>query len=182
MFWKYQSKLGNEKSLNMVFHPVKEGRDPQPRQRPLGSSWTKLKENNEEKHIQIILYKCSSRQRVRLEQRRGQGPWWQETTYYADSRGPGQTKKSLTLQTDRKPHVVNVKCPGGKGERGLNPQLPKVTCSSLCPYYNTIIIKLATQIRSSHHAPTPWHFWSKLNKDKNLPSLWEGEAGMKIKE
>ena len=28
----------------------------------------------------------------------------------------------------------------------------------------------------------PWHFWSRLNKDKNPSSLWEGEAGMKIRE
>ena len=28
----------------------------------------------------------------------------------------------------------------------------------------------------------PWHFWSKLNKDKNPSSPWEDGLGVKIRE
>ena len=38
------------------------------------------------------------------------------------------------------------------------------------------------QIRSTHHALTPWHLLSKLNKDKNLSSPLEDGTGMKINE
>ena len=49
-------------------------------------------------------------------------------------------------------------------------------------HYALIIVKLDLQIRSTHHAPTPWHFWSKLSKDKSSSSPWEDGAGMKIRE
>ena len=37
-------------------------------------------------------------------------------------------------------------------------------------HYVLITIKLPLQIRSSHHAPKPWHFWCNLKKDKNPSS------------
>ena len=43
-------------------------------------------------------------------------------------------------------------------------------------------IKLVLQVRSTHHASMLWHFWSKLNKDKNPSSPQTEGAGMKIRE
>ena len=40
-------------------------------------------------------------------------------------------------------------------KKGVNLQHLNVTCYSLCHLYNSIIIKLAMQIRSSHHALMP---------------------------
>ena len=69
-----------------------------------------------------------------------------------------------------------------KGGKGHESPASKCNLSSLCPHYNKIITKLLMHIRSIHHALTPWHFQSKLNKDKNPSSLREGGAGMKIRE
>ena len=49
-------------------------------------------------------------------------------------------------------------------------------------HYALITIKLALQRGGTHHAPTPWHFRSRLNKVKNPSSLQEGGAGMKNQE
>ena len=46
-------------------------------------------------------------------------------------------------------------------------------------YYALITIKLTLQLRSTHHAPMQWHFWSKLNKDRNPSTLWKMELGWK---
>ena len=37
------------------------------------------------------------------------------------------------------------------------------------------------QIRSTHHTLMFWHFWSKLTKGKNPPSLCKGGPGTKIR-
>ena len=50
---------------------------------------------------------------------------------------------------------------------------------NLYVHYALIIIKLALQIKSSHHAPMPWHFRSRSNKTKILPPLRQVELGWK---
>ena len=49
-------------------------------------------------------------------------------------------------------------------------------------YYALITIKLTLHVRSTHHGLMPWHFWSKLNKDRNPSSLLKNGAGMKIRK
>ena len=50
--------------------------------------------------------------------------------------------------------------------KGGNLLHPKVTIV----HSVLIVIKLALQIRSSHHVPKPWYFWRNLKKDKNPSS------------
>ena len=79
--------------------------------------------------------------------------------HYANSGVHGQTKKAGTSTLMECFGVI--KCPGneqGMMEKGASLQHLNVTCCSLCPHYNKIIIKLAVQINITHHAPTPGHF------------------------
>lgn len=53
----------------------------------------------------------------------------------------GQTKKSRTFQTAKKPHILGDKCPGGKERqtgKGGNLQHLNGNFCSLCPFYNKL--------------------------------------------
>ena len=74
--------------------------------------------------------------------------------HITNSRVHGWIKKSQTSRLIENHTFFGGKCPGGrqrKVEKSTNLQCPDVTCCSLCPHYGEIIIKLATQIRSTHH-------------------------------
>ena len=114
---------------------------------------------------------------------RERGVWarWQETTQLVNSRGPWAEKKSRTSRLQESTRLGGEKCPGGRQRKvgkGENLQHLNVDFCS----YVIITIYLALQIRSTHHAPRPWHFESKQNKDKNPFSPLEGGNGMKIRD
>lgn len=91
-----------------------------------------------------------------------------------------QTKQSRNLQPHSKLQVLGDKGLGSRQRKvgkGGNPLLKHVNFCSLCSHYNT---KLAIQVRNTHHASTPRHLESKLNKDKNPFSPQETGAGNTI--
>ena len=93
----------------------------------------------------------------------------------------GRKKKSRSLQTDKKLHLLGDKYQRSRQRKvgkGGNFLSLNVTCCSLY----LITIKLVLQTGTTHHALTPWHLLSKLNKDKNLSSPLEDGTGMKISE
>ena len=87
-------------------------------------------------------------------------------------------KEKQDLQT-RKAHISG--CPGGRQRKVVKGENLQHLNVDLCPYV-VITTYLTLQIRSTHHAPRPWQFQSKQNKDKNPSSLCEGGDGMKIRD
>ena len=92
-----------------------------------------------------------------FKQQKKEPPGWQQTTQLGWQVSWRQTKK------------------GGKRKESL---VFKCNFCSLCSHHN----KTNLQIRISYHASAPWHFPSRLNKDKNSSYPRGGGAGRKIKE
>ena len=121
----------------------------------------------------------------RYEQRRG--AWghmaWNHMSY--KHQGPGADKEKQEppdwQETTHFRVISALEADKERWKRGSNVHLWNVTCCSLCPHYNKIIIKLSMQVECPS-CTKPWHFLSKLNKDTNPSPLWEGGTGMKIKE
>ena len=84
-------------------------------------------------------------------------------------------QESSNLQTDKNRTfgVLSV-CLADKKKVGKGGNLlwPYLACWALCSHYSRIRL----QVRSAHHALTPCHFWSKLNKEKIPPPL--GKLGL----
>ena len=73
----------------------------------------------------------------------------------------GRQRKARTSRLIGNHTFCGAKTLGGrqrKVEEGTNLQYPNVTCCSLCPHYNKIIMKLAMQIRSTQQILMPLHF------------------------
>ena len=82
--------------------------------------------------------------------------------WHAADHGVSKSQTWLSDWTDWR--VLEVDKESGKRQdfSGLN-----VTFCSLCSLYN----KISLEIRGSHHAWMPWHFWSQLNEDMSTPCL-----------
>ena len=120
-------------------------------------------------------------QTTRCEHRRGQG---QVAGNHASCKQPGpraDREKQGPPDWQETTHFRVISALEGDKERwkkGRNLQCLNVTCCSLCPHYN----KISLADKNYHHAPRPWHFGSRLSKDKNPSSLQESGAGMEIRE
>ena len=92
-------------------------------------------------------------------------------------------KKSRNPQTGRKPHILGCKASIEKKKEGKGHESSESECNLvlITPSLQQNCNKISYARRGTHHAPMPWHRWSKLNKDKNPSSLWEGGVGIKIK-
>ena len=81
----------------------------------------------------------------------GSGARWEDTTHLI-SRGLWTDKESRSLQTNRKPHILGDKVPSSRQRkvrkaRDLLLLMQHFACCAL------ITIRLALQIRSTHHVP-----------------------------
>ena len=93
----------------------------------------------------------------------------------------GRQRKAGTSRLTGNHTFGGDKCPRDrlrKAGKGGNLQRPNVTFCSSFSHYN----KISLAAKSTHHAPMPWYYQSKLNKDKYPSSSREGGAGMKIRE
>ena len=106
------------------------------------------------------------------------GARWQEITHLVNSWVHGQRKQEPPDGQETTLWVISVL--EAHKERWGKVGISWVLMQPIA-HYGLITIQLALQIRSTQHAPMPWHFWSKLNKDKNPSSPQEDGAGMKIK-
>ena len=94
---------------------------------------------------------------IRKDKGKQESPDWQETTHF---------RVTSVLEADK--------------ERWEKVGISSIWMKSIA-HHALITIKLALQIRKIHYAPMRWHFWSRLNKDKNPFYHRDSGAGMKIR-
>ena len=95
-----------------------------------------------------------------------------------NSGSPWADKESGHLQTGRKLGDKGLSRRPGKLRKVRNPLHPNVTFCSLCCHYD----KMSLTDKNSHQACIPWHFYSKLNREKTPPFLSKMELGWKNQE
>lgn len=108
----------------------------------------------------------------------GQEPSNRKVMHLVNSGSPWADKESRHLQTYRKLSDKGLNRRPRKVRKGRNPLRPNVTFCPLCCHYD----KISLTDKNSHQACMPWHFYSKLNRDKIPPSLSKMKLGWKNQE